>query len=170
MTHRAVDAAAGVPMGSASNHFRSRQMLLAAVVDRFVDRERSNWERIAIEIDPRTREELAAALGAFARAATGPQRVLTLARYALLVEGAQYPELRSALAMGGARVNLYFETWLRRTGSTDPDRDLRIVANMVTGRVLHDLAIPDADFDPTADIADLLEALARLPATTAPTK
>ena len=167
VTHRGVDAEAGVPAGSTSNLFRSRDALLGAVVERFVERERWNWERVAAAVDPRTRAELAATLGAFAREATGPQRVLTLARYALLVEGAQSPELRSPLAMGGARVNIYFETWLRRAGSTDPDRDLRIVANMVTGRVLHDLAIPDPDFDPTIDIADLLEALALLSATSA---
>jgi hypothetical protein len=56
-------------------------------------------------------------------------------------------------------VNLYFENWLLRVGSTNPDRDLRIVANFLTGRILHDLAIPDPAFDPTSDLVELLEAL-----------
>ncbi len=159
VTHRAVDAQAGLPAGSTSNYFRTRDALFAAVVERFVKRERANWESIAASINPRTPAELAEALGAFAREETGPQRTLTLTRYALLVEGAQYPTLRRPLAVGGARVNVYFENWLLRIGSTNPDRDMRIVANFLTGRVLHDLAIPDPAFDPTSDLTDLLESL-----------
>ncbi len=159
LTHRAVDAAADLPMGSTSNYFRTRDSLLAAVADRVVDVERNEWEAIAATIAPRTAIELAAALGAFARAATGQHRLVTLARYALLVEGARYPPLRSSLAAGGARVNLYFENWLRRIGSRHADRDLRLMANAVTGFVLHDLAMPDPLFDPTSDLTDLIEVL-----------
>ncbi|MFC7482775.1 TetR/AcrR family transcriptional regulator [Luedemannella flava] len=36
LTHRAVDAAAGLPAGSTSNYFRTRDALLGAVIDRFV--------------------------------------------------------------------------------------------------------------------------------------
>ena len=159
VTHRAVDAEALLPAGSTSNYFRSRDSLLQAVVDRFAVRERANWEAAAASIRPRTPKELAEALGAFAREECGPQRTLTLARYALLVEGAQYPSLRSALAIGGTEVNIYFENWLLRIGSTEPTRDLRILANYLTGRVLHDLAVPDPAFDPTQDLVDLLESL-----------
>jgi AcrR family transcriptional regulator len=151
--------AAGLPAGSTSNHFRTRDSLFEAVVERFVELERANWETVAARSSPRTPAEMAEALGAFAREATGTQRTLTLSRYALLVEGAQYPALRGSLAIGGARVNVYFENWLLRIGSTNPDRDLRIVANFLTGRILHDLAIPDPNFDPTADLIELIEAL-----------
>lgn len=37
VTHRAVDKAAGLPAGTASNYFGSREALLVAVVDRVVD-------------------------------------------------------------------------------------------------------------------------------------
>lgn len=159
VTHRAVDAEAGLPAGSTSNYFRTRDALFEAVVERFAERERANWESIAGSVSPRTPAELAEAIGAFARAETGPQRTLTLTRFALLVEGAQYPALRRPLAVGGARVNVYFENWLLRIGSTNPERDMRIVANFLTGRILHDLALPDPAFDPTGDLTDLLEAL-----------
>ena len=36
LTHRAVDAAAGVPPGSTSNHFRTREALVLGIVERFV--------------------------------------------------------------------------------------------------------------------------------------
>lgn len=159
LTHRAVDAEAGLPIGSTSNYFRTRDVLLEAVIKHFVERERANWESIALSVNPRTATELAQALGAFARQETGPQRTLTLTRYALLVESAQYPALRVAISAGGQRVNRYFENWLLQIGSSNPDRDLRIVANYLTGRVLHDLAVPDPAFDPTGDIVELLAGL-----------
>ena len=82
VTHKAVDVAAGLPAGSTSNYFRTKDALLTAVVERFAARERANWEEIAAATVPTTPTELARALAAFAHDAVGPHRTLTLARYA----------------------------------------------------------------------------------------
>ena len=161
LTHRAVDAAAGLPAGSASNHFRTRDALLNAVVERFAARERANWEDIAARVCPATPQELAQALTVFAQDSTGPQRTLTLARYAILVEASSHPSLRAQLTVTGARVNAWFMNWLRIAGSTDPERDAPIVMNHWTGLVLHQLASPDPAFDPSAQIAALVTAVVR---------
>jgi len=161
LTHRAVDAAAGLPAGSTSNYFRSRDALLNAVVERFAARERAGWEDIALRVYPSTPEELARALALFAQEATGPQRTLTLARYAILVEAGIDPSLRAQLAATGARVNAWFLQWLRVAGSTDPERDAPIILNHWTGVVLHDLAIPDPAFDPSAQISALVTTVVR---------
>jgi AcrR family transcriptional regulator len=161
LTHRAVDAAAGLPAGSTSNYFRSRDALLNAVVERFAARERAGWEDIALRVYPSTPEELARALALFAQEATGPQRTLTLARYAILVEAGIDPSLRAQLAATGARVNAWFLQWLRVAGSTDPERDAPIILNHWTGVVLHDLAIPDSAFDPSAQISALVTTVVR---------
>src|SRR6202012_1023289 len=97
LTHRAVDAAAGRPAGSASNLFRTRDALLEAVTERFAARERASWEEIAAHVSPTTPRQLAEALAAFARAAAGPNRALTLTRYAILVEAGIHPPLRERL-------------------------------------------------------------------------
>ena len=144
LTHRAVDAAARLPAGSASNHFRTRDALLDAVVERFAARERANWEDIAAQMCPATPQELARALTVFAQDSTGPQRTLTLARYAILVEASIHPSLRAQLTAAGTRVNAWFMNWLR------------IVMNHWTGLVLHQLASPDPAFDPSAQIAALV--------------
>ena len=47
LTHRAVDAAAGAPAGTTSNHFRTRDALLDGVVDRFAERERDALRDLA---------------------------------------------------------------------------------------------------------------------------
>jgi len=156
VTHRAVDAAAGVPAGSASNLFRTRDALFDGIVERFAARERANWDELATQADPRSPAALAKTMAELAGEATTTHRTLTLARYAILVEAARRPGLREQLATSGARVNVYFTAWLRRAGSADPGRDLDLVANFWTGLVLHELAIPDPAFDPEPRIAALL--------------
>jgi AcrR family transcriptional regulator len=161
VTHRAVEAAAGLPAGSTSNHFRTRDALLNAVVERFAARERANWEDLATKMYPVTPEELARALAAAAQEAASPHRTLTLARYAILVEAGIHPSLRAQLSATGARVNAWFMNWLRIAGSTDPERDAPIIMNHFTGIVLHELAIPDPAFDPYPQIAALVTSVIR---------
>jgi AcrR family transcriptional regulator len=168
LTHRAVDTAAGLPAGSTSNHFRTRDALLNAVVERFAARERANWEDIAARVCPTTPEELARALSVFAQDATGPQRTLTLARYAILVEAGIHPSLRAQLTITGARVNAWAMNWIRIAGSTDPERDGPIIMNHWTGVVLHQLANPDPAFDPSAQLTALIRAVVRPPAAEVP--
>jgi DNA-binding transcriptional regulator YbjK len=161
LTHRAVDTQAALPAGSASNHFRTRDALLDAVVERFAARERALWEELAMRMYPTTPHELAQVLVAAAKTAAGPQRTLTLARYAILVEAGIRPSMRAQLLATGARVNTWFMTWMRVAGSTDPERDAPIIMNHYTGVVLHDLAIPDPAFDPTDQITTLVTTVIR---------
>ena len=159
LTHRAVDTAAGLAAGSASNYFRSRDALLNAVVERFAARERANWDEIATEVCPVTPQELAQVMSRFAQVAVGPQRALTLARYAILVEAAIHPSLRAQLTATGSRVSAWFTHWVRTAGCTDPGTSAPVIMNHWTGIVLHQLAYPDPAFDPSAQITALVTAI-----------
>jgi AcrR family transcriptional regulator len=159
LTHRAVDTAAGLPAGSTSNHFRTRDALLEAVVERFAARERANWEDLAMRMFPTTADELARVMVTAAKAATGTHRTLTLARYAILVEAGIHPSIRAQLGTTGAGVNAWFMQWLRVAGSTDPERDAPVIMNHFTGVVLHDLTNPDPAFDPSEQITALVTAV-----------
>lgn len=159
VTHRAVDAEAGVGAGSTANYFSTRDALFEAIVERFSQRERANFDDIASTICPTSPAELGRALGAAARDSAAANRTLTLSRYALLVESANNPGLREQMAAAGGRVSTWFANWLRLAGSTDPEHDTHIVGNYLTGLVLHQLAIPDPQFDPTEKIISLLESL-----------
>ena len=159
VTHRAVDAEAGVGAGSTANYFSTRDHLFEAIVERFSERERMNFDEIAATVCPTSPAELARALSAFTRDEAGPNRTLTLTRYALLVESANNPQLRAQMAATGARVSSWFANWLRLIGSSDPQRDAHVVGNYITGLVLHQLAIPDPQFEPTEKIISLLESL-----------
>ncbi|GAA4547631.1 TetR/AcrR family transcriptional regulator [Pseudonocardia xishanensis] len=158
LTHRAVDAAAEVPVGSTANYFSTREALLEAIVERVSSRERANFDELALTACPTTPAELAAVLAAATRDAAGVHRDLTLARYAILVESAHNPTIRQRVAETGNRVGAWFAAWMRLIGSADPTH-LHLVGDYVTGLVLHQLAMPDPAFDPTDTITTLLDAL-----------
>ena len=159
LTHRAVDGAAGLPQGSTSNHYRSRDALLTGVAERFAERERSAFEAIARTEVVVTPENLGRTIGRFAIESTRGNRSLSLARYALLVESALHPTLQQTMREGGAAVNAWGLQWLRAVRSPHPERDWVVLANFVTGLVLHELAHPTDDFDPAPRITELLNIL-----------
>jgi DNA-binding transcriptional regulator YbjK len=163
LTHRAVDQAAGLPPGSTSNLFRSRDDLLAGIVERFAQRERAAFERFALSDVPLRPEDLGRTLARFAVESTRGGRSVTLARYALLVEGAIRPAVQRTLADAGATVNGWAIQWLRVVGSPHPELDWGVLANYVTGLVLHELAHPSEDFDPVDRIAALVGILVEAP-------
>ena len=159
LTHRAVDDAAGVPRGSTSNHYRSRDALLAGVAARFAEREQAAFEAIARTHVVATPADLGRTIGRFAVASTGENRSLTLARYSLLVEAALHPTLQQTIREGGAAVNAWAIQWLHAVRSPHPERDWVVLANFVTGLVLHELAHPSDEFDPTPRITELINIL-----------
>jgi DNA-binding transcriptional regulator YbjK len=159
LTHRDIDAAAGLPSGSTSNYFRTRDALIHGVVQRFAQRERSAWEQIAAHTNPTTAGELAAALTLFVRDATGPGRSLTLARLAIFVEAGLRPELQAELAATAAETRRWGARWLAAVGSARPEADAQVVLDLLDGVILHQLAFPHPGFDPTARVAALLDLL-----------
>ena len=165
LTHRAVDAEAGVAAGSAANYFPTREALLEAIVERVSAMERDRFDEVAVKVCPVTPAELGRAIAGWVRVGTGVHRALTLARYAILVEAGHNAKIRRQLAETGSRVNAWFANWLRLIGSVDTDRDVHVLGNYITGLMLHQLAIPDPGFDPAGKISALLESLVQ-PAST----
>jgi DNA-binding transcriptional regulator YbjK len=159
LTHRTLDAAAGLPAGSASNHFRTREALLNGVVKRFAEREKANWDELATQMCPTTPQELARTMADAAQQAVTTHRTLTLARYAILVEAAIHPSLRAQLATTGAQVSAWATTWVRIAGSPDPQRHAPVIMNHFAALILHELAIPDPQFDPYPQIETLVTTL-----------
>jgi AcrR family transcriptional regulator len=159
LTHRAVDAEAGVAAGSTANYFPARKALFEAIVERVSALERDHFDEVAVKVCPTTPAELGRAITGFARDATGVHRPLTLSRYAILVEAGHNAKIRHQLAGTGSRVNAWFANWLRLIGSRDPGHDVHVLGNYLTGLMLHQLAIPDPQFDPTDHITALLESL-----------
>lgn len=160
VTHRAVDVRAGLPAGSTSNYFRSRDALFEGVVERVVTRERAAFEEMAAAARPATPRELVDLLAAWARTAVGERREVTAARFALLVEAATRPALGRVLAAGAGQVDAWARHWLTAVGSAHPDRDFQVLGGLVEAMTLHQLAYPDPAFDPAPLLRELVELLA----------
>ncbi|MEU9117064.1 TetR family transcriptional regulator [Streptomyces sp. NPDC048483] len=164
LTYQAVDTAAGVPTGTTSNYFRNRTALIDGIVDHLQALERREWESFAAGTDPADPGELADALAAFARHATGPARARTTARLALFLESTARPELRAPLARSRQTVLTWGADSVRRFGSAHPERHGRILLDHLDGIILHQLTFPEGDFDPAPDLRDLLRGLLGGPA------
>lgn len=158
LTHADVDAAAQVPAGSAQEVFPTRQALVEGVMARCIERETemAAGPRPGVEA---TADGVAEMFGHFVVRALGEDRAVTLTRYDLQAEVARTPDLRASYAVGADAVDTWAVDLLRSAGSQQPERDLGIMANYVTGLVFHELALPTPGLDAAARIRTLVDTL-----------
>jgi AcrR family transcriptional regulator len=168
LTHRAVDVAGGLPAGTASNHFRSRDALLAGVLQRLLSTEIAAFHALAEADRPAGPATLVANTGAMMRHLAGPARHLTLARHAIFLEAAWRPELREALLARSAELWDWAGRWLAAVGSRDPVGDAKILLAYMDGALVAQVCRADpADpaaltgFDPERGLGLLLDGLLR---------
>ncbi|WP_159942771.1 MULTISPECIES: TetR/AcrR family transcriptional regulator [unclassified Nocardiopsis] len=141
LTHGRVDAAAGLPRGSASNHFRTRAALVRGVVERLEERDREVWAGL-YDASLGDVEHLTDAAIGFVTAATTTERVLTVARYTLAMEGAHDPEVRASLARGSELIHGWASRVLADLGAADPDAAARTLVAYADGLILRGITRP----------------------------
>lgn len=167
LTHRAVEAAAGLPSGTASYHFATRHELVRAVLTEIATLSRVRLEQGQImpgfgpEARPaRTRAErltvvdqIAAGCAAFIAGQLTENRVPTLARYALAVEVAGDPELAEVMHAGD-QFHLLAAEVCAQLGVPDPSAAGRYLVAFVEG-ITHDHLVGAASLraEPPAAVA-----------------
>lgn len=151
LTHARVDERAGLPKGSTSNWFRSRDALIAGVVDWLAESERADFDRAPRPV-VETPDDLIAALSELIAIQTGPLASRTRARYALFLEGGRAPELLAPMLAQRAIFVEWTTELLRRVGAADPPAAVRTVMAAGDGLVLHRVTIdPDAEIRPVIE-------------------
>lgn len=153
MTHVRVDAAAGLPKGSTSNYFRTRNALLAGVIERIAESEREDIA--AVMGGPiQTVDEFVDAFTAGVTLLTGPYADRTRARYALFLELSSDPELQAPLRAQRALFAELTRFFLESLGAKHPDAAVQAFMAFGDGLVLHRLTVdPDAAVRPSVAIA-----------------
>src|SRR5215470_17154349 len=153
LTHRAVDRTAGLPEGSASYYFRTRQALLQATVERLAELTRTDMLASAAVVDgaalvdsavpPPPGQELSA-FGALAAAlveswlTAGRER--QLARYELSLEATRRPELRQTLVATGAAIRAVIAGRFAAAGVPEPHQRAADFAAFIDGLLFDQIA------------------------------
>ncbi|WP_410673227.1 TetR/AcrR family transcriptional regulator [Amycolatopsis sp. cmx-4-68] len=132
LTHRAVDRAAGLPVGSTSYYARTRAALLELTITRIVA-----LDRVDAEPPPGTLAEFVAGY-AFEAITSGRTRML--ARYEFALEATRRPELRAAYDEGGLVIRRRAAEVLASAGSPAPERHARLVVSWLEGTIFDALA------------------------------
>lgn len=166
VSHRKVEAHAGLPHGSTTYYFKTKQQLLDAAVDHLLAIDQSRADQIIHAITaalaPRNAlDELD--LDAVAAGIVGwieHDRVLQVARYELTVEAARQPALGDAMRRGADAFLRVLQPLVVAAGSRHPERDARVVLAMANGLMLEQLARPQDDFATTVLPAALRAMLA----------
>jgi DNA-binding transcriptional regulator YbjK len=145
LTHRAVDAAAAIPQGSASYWFRSRSALVTGCVERLVELDLAAEAPDVATAGPQTLVDVLVGVGV-AMATTGRHR--TLARYELSLAAVRDPVLRAALVAGGDTIRELGAAALSRLGAADPAAASAELAAVLDGLVF--AALVRGPHDPAA--------------------
>lgn len=143
LTHRAVDAEAGLPMGSATYYFRSRAELVRGCTDRLLEFERAP---LLSETDS-TAEDIVDAVVRSVVSMLGEERVRTLARLELTLAAVHDEELRVTMRERGALAEKWRKQMLASHGIATPEAASELGA-VVDGLVVTALLLgpdePDA--------------------------
>ncbi|SDJ29538.1 regulatory protein, tetR family [Actinokineospora alba] len=119
LTHRAVDRRAGLPEGSSSYYFRTRQALLEATVQRLSTLD----DQMVAPMSAKPRvEDLPDLLTGMIEFSVTTGRDWAIARYELSLEATRRPELRAVLLAVGKRYRDLAVAMLTEAGASDPER------------------------------------------------
>ncbi|OBF13454.1 hypothetical protein A5730_02770 [Mycobacterium sp. ACS4054] len=158
LTHRQVDDRAGLPAGTTSNYFRTRQSLLEATAARTVELHWRRVDALRAAIGSLTRDGVKALMTQLLSVPDEQFRRFTLARFELFMEGTRRPELRPFLkdlqAAAVKSATLVFEA----AGYTPEPEQMEELSRLLNGYVFSNLTIGAAPGDPAGLVHRLLGA------------
>jgi DNA-binding transcriptional regulator YbjK len=159
--HRAVAAEAGVPLGSTTYYFESKDDMVAQALNYVADREA---ERLRAAADRGLldggAESLPARLADAVIDAWAGDREVLLAQYELYLESARRDDLRPAAERWDAAYRELLLGALEQLGVTDPDRRARLLCAGLDGLLLDHVATGSDPADLRQLAVELIERLA----------
>lgn len=156
LTHRAVDRAAGVPLGTTTNYFRSRSALLTGLVERIYERLAPSDEFIAERAGRTPTRELFAEYLRNIVERLMANRTVTIALIELRLEGIRRPEVAEIIGewrRTGFTGDVAFN---EQAGLPGTAREIALFHYAVDGLLLDQLTGP---LLPDVPVDDIVEAL-----------
>lgn len=161
LTHRQVDARAGLPAGTTSNYFRTRQALLEATAGRAVELHWQRVESLVATIGPMSRDGVRTLMTRMLSDADGQARRWTLARFELFMEGTRRPALRPYLDELQAAAATSARVILESGGYSPTDAQMGEISMLLNGLVFSNLTLRAENFS-LADPACLVDRTLRM--------
>ncbi|MEU3294039.1 TetR family transcriptional regulator [Streptomyces longwoodensis] len=162
LTHRAVDAAAGLPAGSTSYYFRTRSALIGACYLRLAEvtvADVDRWEARYGSPDP---DGAAEALAALLHHWLTADRNRQLARFELSLEAARRPELRADLHTAGLAARARAAALLEGLGAAHPTSAADLLVAWTDGLLYDRLAGATAATRPAPEVSELTSVVRRM--------
>lgn len=160
--HRAVATEAGVPLGSTTYYFESKDDMVAQALHYVADREA---DRLRAEMD---RGLLAEGTGSPAERLAdlmidvwAGDRTVLLAQYELYLESGRRDDLRVAAERWDRAYREFLETALERLGTADAPRGARLLCAGLDGLLLEHVAMGTDPAELKSLTIDLIERVAR---------
>lgn len=146
LTHRAVDARAGLPVGSTSSCYRTRSALLRGVLDRLVEQQETMLAQYPVtgwrNDTPEHREEIIDMMIALLEYWLGEGRAHSQARLEMYLDAVRRPELRPYLEGASGRFLERTSAGLKEGGYADTDVRARVVLAHLDGILFDALTRP----------------------------
>lgn len=162
LTHRAVDGVAGVPVGTTSNYFRSRDALIEGLVERIGERLAPSAEDLAVRATEMPSTALFAAYVRDIVRRLTDDRDVTVALFELRLESSRRPELAAVIGAwqrAGFEADVAFNT---SAGLPGGRREIALLHYAIDGLLLDRLTAPiDPDTSTDQIIEDLVTGLLR---------
>jgi DNA-binding transcriptional regulator YbjK len=137
LTHRAVDEAAGLPAGSTSNYFRTREALLEAAARRHLELDMPPAELLEALTNDKTRlsrkDLKGLILAALEPVLAESTRERLIARYELTLESTRRPELHAVMDELRRTVTELITIAVRRSACKEPDLHARQLVAVLDG-------------------------------------
>lgn len=160
LTHRAVDEAAGLPIGSTSNYFRSRDALLEAAARRHAELDApppADVDSATVPAETLTREQtrelILASLNRVLDPAVWP---MVVARYELTMEATRRPSLHPVMEESRTHFVGLATTLLRAGQCNTPEAHARQLIALLDGVTADQLQEADTTLD-QAGIEELID-------------
>lgn len=145
ITHRRVAERAGIPLGSTTYYFDSREHLLREAFARYIESTRRELESDLAVYPIDTRADLVAAMLRWVRREFEDQTLLK-AEYEMILYASRDAEIARALAEWDASMSAILATHLARLGVARPEVAAQVLLHFVRGFEVTGLSVAaDAD-------------------------
>jgi DNA-binding transcriptional regulator YbjK len=138
--HRTVAADAGVPLGSTTYYFDSKDDMVSQALHHVADEETERLARDRAELEGKTPAAVRRRLTDHVLSSVAADRMLLLAHYQLYLESARREELRPAAELWDAAYRAFYARALEILGAPDPVERAALLCVSLDGLILQHLA------------------------------